>query len=86
LSIKKGKQIYFNKDLCRGCGVCSTACPEEAIAMIPLDTCNETHSLITQVIGEPKPASGKSESTTTRKAGGLDFTAIGGKRHGREVP
>ena len=26
------------------------------------------------------------ESTTTRKAGGLDFTAIGGKRHGREVP
>jgi hypothetical protein len=27
-----------------------------------------------------------SESTTTRKAGGLDFTAIGGKRQGREVP
>jgi len=26
------------------------------------------------------------ESTTTRTAGGLDFTAIGGKRHGREVP
>ena len=26
------------------------------------------------------------ESTTTRKAGGLDFTAIGGKRQGREVP
>ena len=25
------------------------------------------------------------ESTTTRKAGGLDFTAIGGKRQGREV-
>jgi len=25
-------------------------------------------------------------STTTRKAGGLDFTAIGGKRQGREVP
>jgi hypothetical protein len=23
------------------------------------------------------------ESTTTRKAGGLDFTAIGGKRQGR---
>jgi ferredoxin len=86
LSIKKGKQIYFNKDLCRGCGVCSTACPEEAIAMIPLDACNETHSLITQVIGEPKPVYGKSESTTTRKAGGLDFAAIGGKRHGREVP
>jgi hypothetical protein len=26
------------------------------------------------------------ESTTTRKAGGLDFAAIGGKRQGREVP
>jgi len=26
------------------------------------------------------------ESTTTRKAGGLNFTAIGGKRQGREVP
>jgi hypothetical protein len=26
------------------------------------------------------------ESTTTRTAGGLDFTAIGGKRQGREVP
>jgi lipopolysaccharide export system protein LptA len=27
-----------------------------------------------------------SESTTTRKAGGLDFTARGGKKQGREVP
>jgi hypothetical protein len=26
------------------------------------------------------------ESTTTRKAGGLDFAAMGGKRQGREVP
>jgi CheY-like chemotaxis protein/HPt (histidine-containing phosphotransfer) domain-containing protein len=26
------------------------------------------------------------ESTTTRTAGGLDFTAVGGKRQGREVP
>jgi hypothetical protein len=26
------------------------------------------------------------ESTTTRKAGGLDLTAIGGKRQGREAP
>jgi hypothetical protein len=26
------------------------------------------------------------ESTTTRKAGGLDFTAIGGKRQGSETP
>jgi protein TonB len=28
----------------------------------------------------------RAESTTTRTAGGLDFTAIGGKRQGREVP
>jgi soluble lytic murein transglycosylase-like protein len=28
----------------------------------------------------------KVESRTTRTAGGLDFTAIGGKRQGREVP
>ncbi len=62
LSIKRGKQIYFNRDLCRGCGVCSTACPEEAIAMIPLDACDETHSLITQILGEPKPVSRKSQS------------------------
>jgi hypothetical protein len=26
------------------------------------------------------------DSTTTRTARGLDFTAIGGKRQGREVP
>jgi hypothetical protein len=26
------------------------------------------------------------ESTATRTAGGLDFTALGGKRQGREVP
>ncbi|MGD8739582.1 MAG: hypothetical protein PVG34_04645 [Desulfobacterales bacterium] len=26
------------------------------------------------------------ESTTTRKAGGLDFAAKGGKRQGHEVP
>ena len=32
-----------------------------------------------------RPVSG-AESTTARKAGGLDFTAIGGKRQGREVP
>ena len=54
LSIKNSKKIHFNKDLCRGCGVCSTACPADAIAMIRLDTCNETHSLITRVIGITK--------------------------------
>jgi len=26
------------------------------------------------------------QSMTTRRAGGLDFAAIGGKRQGREVP
>jgi hypothetical protein len=29
---------------------------------------------------------GLMHSNQTRKAGGLDFTAIGGKRQGREVP
>jgi Pyruvate/2-oxoacid:ferredoxin oxidoreductase delta subunit len=61
-SAKNIKKIHFNKDLCRGCGVCSTACPEEAIVMIPLDACNETHSLITRLAGEPRPVSAKSES------------------------
>ena len=62
LSIKNSKIIQFKNKLCRGCGVCSTACPQEAITMIPLDTCNEKHSLITQRIAEPKPASAKSKS------------------------
>jgi len=29
---------------------------------------------------------GEGELTTTRRAGGLDFTAKGGKRQGRAVP
>ncbi len=62
LSVKKRKKTHFNEDLCRGCGVCSTACPEEAIAMIPLKTCNTTHSLITRIGCGPKPASGKNDS------------------------
>jgi benzoyl-CoA reductase/2-hydroxyglutaryl-CoA dehydratase subunit BcrC/BadD/HgdB len=33
-----------------------------------------------------RQALAESESTTTRTAGGLDFTATGGKRQGREVP
>ena len=28
----------------------------------------------------------RTESTTTRKAGGVDFIAVGDKRQGREVP
>ncbi len=59
LSVKKRKKIHFNEDLCRGCGVCSTGCPEEAILMIPLDTCNETLSLITRLGCGPKPAASK---------------------------
>jgi Pyruvate/2-oxoacid:ferredoxin oxidoreductase delta subunit len=59
LSVKKHKKIYFNENLCRGCGVCSTGCPEEAIRMIPLDTCNQTHSLITRLGCGPKPAATK---------------------------
>jgi ferredoxin len=56
LSTRKHQKIHFNKDLCRGCGVCSTTCPEEAIAMIPLETCNQTLSLITRLGCGTKPA------------------------------
>ena len=59
MSLENSKKIHFNKDLCRGCGVCATACPQEAIAMIPLDACKETHSLITQILCEPKPANSR---------------------------
>jgi len=41
--------------------------------------------LVSSATVHVRPASG-AESTTTRKAGGLDFTAIGGKIQGREVP
>jgi len=41
--------------------------------------------LVSSATVHVRPASG-AESTTTRKAGGLDFTAIDGKRQGREVP
>jgi ferredoxin len=33
---KKRRTILFDKSLCRGCGVCSTGCPEDAIEMIRL--------------------------------------------------
>ena len=36
--------------------------------------------------GSVKSQDTRNESTTTRTAGGLDFTAIGGKRQGREAP
>jgi excinuclease ABC subunit C len=41
--------------------------------------------VLTRRLGKLNPPQA-SESTTTRKAGGLDFTAIGAKRQGREVP
>lgn len=37
-SADEGKTIYFNADLCRGCGVCSTGCPQQAIEMVSLDS------------------------------------------------
>ena len=39
-----------------------------------------------QKIDATKEIDSNLESTTTRTAGGLDFTAKGGKRQGREVP
>jgi Pyruvate/2-oxoacid:ferredoxin oxidoreductase delta subunit len=36
-SPKSGGTISYNHSLCRGCGVCSTGCPENAIEMIRLD-------------------------------------------------
>ncbi len=44
-SDKKHKnKVSFDKSLCRGCGVCSTGCPENAIEMIRLDNlpCDST--------------------------------------------
>ena len=31
---KRSDPIYFNLDLCIGCGVCATGCPEEAIDLV----------------------------------------------------
>ena len=28
--------VAFDKELCRGCGLCATGCPDGAIAMAPL--------------------------------------------------
>ncbi|MGD8302596.1 MAG: 4Fe-4S binding protein [Desulfobacterales bacterium] len=58
----KSRKVFFHQNLCRGCGVCSTACPQEAIAMIPLNFCNERHSLITRIGCGPTPASRKNDS------------------------
>ena len=43
------KKIHLDENLCRGCGVCSTGCPDEAIWMIPLDTCHSDYSLVTHL-------------------------------------
>ena len=58
LAAKSRKKVHFNEDLCRGCGVCSTGCPEAAILMIALDTCNAAYSLITRIGCGPVPGSG----------------------------
>jgi ferredoxin len=34
---KEKRTVHFDSSLCRGCGVCSTGCPENAIEMIRLD-------------------------------------------------
>jgi ferredoxin len=34
---KERRAVHFDSRLCRGCGVCSTGCPENAIEMIRLD-------------------------------------------------
>lgn len=34
---KEKRPVHFDSSLCRGCGVCSTGCPENAIEMIGLD-------------------------------------------------
>ena len=39
--------IHFNQNLCRGCGVCSTGCPEKAIEMTGIE-CKQ--SLINEII------------------------------------
>ena len=36
-SPKGRRSIFFERSLCRGCGVCSTGCPENAIEMIRLE-------------------------------------------------
>ena len=41
------KSIQFNENLCRGCGVCSTGCPEEAIEMTAIE-CKQ--SLINEIL------------------------------------
>ncbi len=60
--VNNRKKIHLNENLCRGCGVCSTGCPDEAIQMIPLDTCQAAHSLITRIGCGPVAAFGKNDS------------------------
>ena len=43
----QSKSIQFNENLCRGCGVCSTGCPEEAIEMTEIE-CKQ--SLINEIL------------------------------------
>ena len=43
----QSRTIHFNQNLCRGCGVCSTGCPEEAIEMTGIE-CKQ--SLINKIL------------------------------------
>jgi excinuclease ABC subunit A len=64
--------------------------PPEKIAQNKLSHTGQFLKVYLEGKGRLKPKKavtrGVAESTTTRSAGGLDFTAIGGKRQGREVP
>ncbi len=45
----QSRTIHFNQILCRGCGVCSTGCPEEAIEMAAIE-CKQ--SLVNKILIE----------------------------------
>lgn len=34
IALKEGKVVGMNYDYCKGCGICATECPREAIEMI----------------------------------------------------
>jgi Pyruvate/2-oxoacid:ferredoxin oxidoreductase delta subunit len=62
LKVNDRKKIHLNEKACRGCGVCSTGCPDKAIRMIPLETCTAVYSLITRIGCGPVPESGQNDS------------------------
>jgi Pyruvate/2-oxoacid:ferredoxin oxidoreductase delta subunit len=61
-TVKKQKNIHLDENLCRGCGVCSTGCPDEAIRMVALDTCQSDYSLVTRLGCGPVSMPGNNNS------------------------